>query len=302
MRILIVNEITMYMLGGVSTETAQLIRGLGARGHQVAFLGDLIREGTGPVRHLPLKLPIDRSLTEPFQKAIDAFKPDLIHVTYLGDRGIVQTASQLRSIPSVFTCHSLPPYERVFQHFHRNETAYYAARSLRYAPKAILWNLFFRSGFISHAIVHNHFVENIVKRYGQPKKRISLIPLGCEVAENVKPLPRPARSSQQLRLVTIGGFWHTKGYHDALMALADLRSEFSDLEYTLIGEVRDQSYVRYLEAMIKRLGLGNSVRFLVNATDAEKEEALRRADIYLQPSHEEGFALLIWKLRRLCLC
>src|SRR5262249_27259480 len=41
----------------------------------------------------------------------------------------------------------------------------------------------------------------------------------------------------------------------------------------------------------KRLHLENSVRFLLDATDAEKNEILQQTDIYLQPSHEEGFCL-----------
>jgi colanic acid/amylovoran biosynthesis glycosyltransferase len=97
--------------------------------------------------------------------------------------------------------------------------------------------------------------------------------------------------SQPLRLATIGGIAHTKGYHDALKALADVRHTIKNFEYTIIGEPRDESYTRYLRKLIERFHFENSVRFLLNATDAEKNEVLRQTDIYLQPSHEEGFCL-----------
>jgi glycosyltransferase involved in cell wall biosynthesis len=291
MRILVVSEVTGFMRGGVPAEAVQLIRGLQARSHQLALLSDIPIEGTGPVGHFPLSLPIDHKLSSQLRAAINEFKPDLIHILAMSSRGIVQIAQQLRSIPWAFTCHSLPPYERKIQYLHWNETAHYAARSFRFVPNTIAWKWLFRNGFISHAIVHSQFVEDIVRRYGQPKNRICPILLGCEITDNVKLSPQLARSRGQLRLLTIAGIAHSKGCHDALMAFADLRRTFPDLEYEIVGEVRDQSYLSYLQTMIKRLGLGNSVRFSLNATDTEKDKALRRADIYLQPSHEEGFCL-----------
>jgi glycosyltransferase involved in cell wall biosynthesis len=121
--------------------------------------------------------------------------------------------------------------------------------------------------------------------------RVSLIPLGYEAVENINGSSRVATSAGAFSLSTIGGIAHTKGYHDALMALAELRRIFPKIQYNIIGEIRDQSYVRFLEAMIKKLELGGSVRIFINASDAEKDEVLRRSDVYLQPSHEEGFCL-----------
>jgi glycosyltransferase involved in cell wall biosynthesis len=291
MRILVVSEVTGFMRGGVPAETTQLIRGLSDRGHQMALLGDVAPDGIGPVSLFPLSLPINRSLPKQLVAAINAFKPDLIHIMAMSSRGIMQIAPQLKFVPWVFTCHSLPPYERKLQYLHWNETAHYAARSLRFAPNIIAWKWLFRTGVIPHAIVHSHFVEDIIIRYGQPRNCTSLILLGYEVAKNEVRSARHVGLKQLLHLVTIGGIAHTKGHHDALMALASLRPVIPNFQYDIIGEVRDQSYVWYLETMIKSLGLGNSVRFLIDATAAEKDESLRRADIYLQPSHEEGFCL-----------
>ena len=43
--------------------------------------------------------------------------------------------------------------------------------------------------------------------------------------------------------------------------------------------------------MIKNLKLDDVVKILPGATNAQKDEVLNRADLYLQPSHEEGFCL-----------
>ena len=291
LRILVVSEVTGHMPGGVPVELMWLTRGLLARGHQLALLADIPFDGTKAVKHFPLSLPIGRNLTSQLREAIIAFKPDLIHVLAMSSRGILQIAPQLRSVPWVFTTHSVPPYERKLQYFHWNETAHYLARSLRFAPNAIMWKWLFRAGYFPHIIVHSHITEDIVTRYGQPKNRTSLIYLGCEVTNEVVRPSALVGSRQPLRLVTIGGIAHTKGYHDALKALASIRHDMPNFEYEIIGEVRDKNYLRYLKTMIETFGFGNAVRFVFDATDTQKHEALRRADIYLQPSHEEGFCL-----------
>jgi glycosyltransferase involved in cell wall biosynthesis len=291
MRILVVSNVTGFMHGGVPVETARLIRGLQTRGHQLAFMSDIPIEGTESIQHFPLSLPIDRSLSSQLREVVDAFKPNLVHVMAMSSRGIVQIAPQLRSVPWVFTCHSVPPYERRLQYLHWNDTAHYAARALRFTANTWAWKWLFRKGFISHAIVHSHGVKDIIRRYGQPENRVSLIPLGYEAEENVNRSSYVAKSGGPFCLLTIGGIAHTKGYHDALVALAELRRVFPKIEYKIIGEMRDPSYARFLEAMIKKLELRGSVRIFVNASDAEKDEALRSSDVYLQPSHEEGFCL-----------
>jgi glycosyltransferase involved in cell wall biosynthesis len=256
----------------------------------LAFMGDIPIEGTEPVKHFPLSLPIDRSLSLRLREAVDTFKADLVHVMAMSSRGIAQIAPLLRSVPWVLSCHSVPPYERKLQYLHWNDSVHYAARSLRFAANTYAWKRLFREGLISHAVVHSHLIEDVLRRYGQPMNRVSLIPLGYEAAENVN-CSSHVMSGGPLCLLTIGGIAHSKGYHDALMAVAELRRTFPKMEYNIIGEMRDPSYARFLETTIRKLDLRESVRIFVNASDAEKDEALRRSDIYLQPSHEEGFCL-----------
>ena len=291
MRILVVSNLIASQYGGVQIETVRLICGLRTRGHQLAFMGYVPIKGIEPIQYFPLSLPIDRSLSLRFREVVNAFKPDLVHIMHMNFRGTARIAPLLRSVPWVFTCHSVSPHERQLQYLHWNDAAYYAARSLRFAANTRAWKWIFRKGLISHAIVHSHCMEDLIRRTGQPMNRVSLIPLGYEAVENVNCLSHVAMSGRPLSLLTIGGIAHTKGYHDALVALAKLRRVFPGIEYNIIGEMRDPSYGRFLEAMIRKLELRGSVRIFVNASNAKKNEALRRSDIYLQPSHEEGFCL-----------
>src|SRR5262249_43765132 len=151
------------------------------------------------------------------------------------------------------------------------------------APNAIAWRWLFRSRSIPRVIVHSQSVADIVCRYGQQKHRIHLVALGVAPTEIAARASPRLDSPEPVRIVTVGGITHTKGHHDALVALADVRRKIAALEYTIIGEGRDESYMRYLQRLIKRLDLENAVRFLLDATELEKNEALRRADIYIQP-------------------
>ncbi len=89
----------------------------------------------------------------------------------------------------------------------------------------------------------------------------------------------------------MGGLAHSKGQHDAIVAIARLRRDFPGLDYQIIGERRDASYLRHLRALIEREALGDCVRITPNLSHDEKERVLQAADLYLQPSHEEGFCL-----------
>ena len=111
-----------------------------------------------------------------------------------------------------------------------------------------------------------------------------MIPLGCDLLGD-KPHAPQINAPDVLRLATVGGIAHTKGLHDAIAALADVRRSIPNFRYTIIGEARDQSYTQYLQKLIAENSLGGSVQFLLNATESEKNETLQQTDIYLQPSH-----------------
>lgn len=145
---------------------------------------------------------------------------------------------------------------------------------------------------IPHIIAHRNWVRSIAKRYGFPERRTTVIALGnTPDAPNAADLPRPAHSDASPLLVTVGGVAHTKGQHDAIVAVSELRNWYPGILYQIIGEIRDPSYLRSLVALIAKLKLQPHVQILQKLSREEKELAVATADVYLQPSHEEGFCL-----------
>ena len=289
MRVLVVSDVSGYMAGGVPAETDQLLRGLCARGHAVALAGD-ISIGGESVTHFPISVPTNEHLNRQVGAAVDAFAPDLIHVMAMGSRGTAQIAATLGRHPWLFTCHSAPPYERKIGLFHGNETLHYGARFMRYLPNTLAWRWLLSRGVMPHVVVHSEFVRGIVTRYGCAPADTSLIPLGHRLEETGGEAGR-IEAGAALDIVTVGGLAHTKGQHDMIAALPDIVRDFPRATYKVIGEVRDRTYADFLLQTSERLGLGSRVQLLHGLSNEARNEALRGADIYVQPSHEEGFCL-----------
>lgn len=291
MRILLVSDTSGYMRGGVPAETRALINGLVARGHRVALCGDVPVPGADGADHFPINLPVDARLAGHVQVAIEAFKPDVVHVVAMNSRGVVMLKERLASSPWVMTSHSIPPHERKLAALHSNETLHYGVRALRFVPNAAAWWWLLRRGDVPRAIVHSEWMKKVIGRYGQHPDSTELIPLGCEIDFDAPFNALEWAPTTGPRLVTTGGLAHTKGQHDALHAVALLRERFPNLRYQIIGEVRDDSYLRFLHELIAKLDLSSHVQITPSLPEAEKAQALAAADLYLQPSHEEGFCL-----------
>lgn len=290
MRILIVSDVTGYMRGGVPASMVRLIRGLAERGHTVALAGDIVPAGAQPAQHFSIRIPTGRELAREVGQGIDAFMPDVIHVIAMSSRGLAVLRPVLAPQRWVLTLHSLPPHERKLQSLHGHDGLHYAVRAMRFLPNALAWKWLLRARFIPQVIVHSEVMKDTVARYGYPSTGVSLIPLGYDGApQATQPLVHRARDAPCV--VTMGGIAHTKGQHDGLAAVAMLAREHPRLRYRIVGEVRDRSYLRFLHHETTRLGLAGRVQITPSVTQEEKLQALHEADVYLQPSHEEGFCL-----------
>lgn len=293
MKVLLASDTTRWMLGGVPAETRDLIAGLVRRGHTVALACDVPLSGAEAARHFPITLPIGGPASAgELQSAINAFEPDFVHVIYMGAKGMISMLPVLRGRRWALTVHSVPPYERKLHCWHHHEGLHYAARSVRFLPNSVAWRWLFRSGGIRRAVVHSEYVRGIVSRFGLAEERIDLVPLPFHPRATPSEGRTPASSGARgPRLVTVGGMAHTKGQHDAIKALPSLLQRFPGITYQLIGEIRDESYVQWLKELAADLGVADRVLITPNLSQEDKRGALARADVYVQPSHEEGFCL-----------
>lgn len=292
MKILLVSDTSSHMRGGVPAETRILIRGLLARGHAVALLSDAPLPGAEAATHWPLTVPVGAAFDAQLSTALRGFSPDVVHFMQLSTKGLLRLRRLLSERRWLVTVHSVAPHERKLGGLHDSEWRHYAVRYLRFLPNTLLWKLAFVVAGLPRVIVHSRYVGEIVQSYGYDMARVSNVSLPIDgVRASLEMRPAPIARSGRLDLVTVGGIAHTKGQHDVVLALPEIRERFPTVRARFVGEVRDSSYAKHLMALGRRLGVAAHIELLTQLSDVEKNTALDEASVYVQPSHEEGFCL-----------
>lgn len=295
MRVLFLKGLSAWALGGDRTETIRLVRGAGLHGCDVALGADSLPKELAGVAHFKVDYPQTPAVESQVRDALAAFKPDVVHVIGAGIRFLETFDQALRgggAAPWTFTAHNVPPAEKIFSRFFGHPGLYYAARNALAWPSVRLWSRFLRRGSFRHVVCHSDTVAKRLVERGCAPGTITNIPFGCDdpVIDTATPSPFPAGATP--RVLTVAGFAPHKGQLDGLQAVARLLPEFPTIAYRMIGNPRpDERYARFVGREIARLGLGANVALIEDATDAVKHAALRDADLYLQPSHEEGFCI-----------
>jgi len=81
-----------------------------------------------------------------------------------------------------------------------------------------------------------------------------------------------------------------KGFDEALELLPDLARALPDVAYLVVGDGSDRER---LEDKARMLGVADRVVFTGNIPEAEKADHFRLADVYVMPSHGEGFGFVL---------
>jgi glycosyltransferase involved in cell wall biosynthesis len=301
MRILIVTGLSHWGRGGVQRETVQLVSSLISSGVATGFVVDRPL-GLDRLEEFVVG-PADR-LRDIVSSAIDAFRPDVVHMIGGGAKTILATGRACgdAGIPWVMTVHNLPPHERAGRLFPGRNSLYYATRNAASVPTILAWRYLLARSGSSKIIVHSSFVHSLLSHAGCSSDVLALIPLGTDEDAPAAADEEPAYLAPpgaRPHIVTIAAFAHTKGIHDYLDVVARLVALYPDIHLTWIGAERFGPYDQFIRAELKRLDLEGRVTIIKNASDAVRLEALRTADLYAQPSHEEGFCLTYLEAARL---
>lgn len=103
------------------------------------------------------------------------------------------------------------------------------------------------------------------------------------------PMPKTiTTSSESIKIVTIARLTWIKGLDVAIAAMGILKEKGINFTYYIIGE-GDQNYTERYKFMVYELGLKEEVVFCGKLSHKETLEHLTTADLYVQPSLNEGF-------------
>ena len=295
MKVLFVTGLTGFGIGGARTEEIRLVRGSADKGCDVAMCSDVLAGELAGTRHFKLDYPPGQNAPRQLDAALEAFKPEIVHVVGGGVRFLSVCNERITAVPWIFTAHNVPPAERIFPHLYGNARLHFAVRNLLAWPNVRSWAKYLKTSRFASAICHSQTVAKRVKEVGCPSDKIREIPFGSELPDEalrddpVQPEIFPAGAWP--KMLTIAGLAYHKGQLDAVRMAAELVKGYPNLALRLIGMTRDKKYRAYLEKTIAHLGLSRNVSLIHSAPEAQKFAALRQADLYVQPSHEEGFCI-----------
>lgn len=294
MKILFVTGLTHYGLGGVQRMTVRLLEGMIEREVEVGLVVDCQIQSLEHVTYFLIAYPPPATVGEDIRQAIATFKPDIVHVLGGGIR-LLQAIDRLAlDVPWIVTLANVPPYERIFPLLLGRNRFHYLMRNLATTPNVLLWRRFLQQASFARAICHSPLVAKRLVEGGCPPSKVTEIALGSDIlnltAEGLE-VSSPFPANAYPRILSVGGLVHHKGFHDYLHVVRRLVGEWPHLCYYIMGEGRDRRYRDYLKNLVEAMGLTNHVSILIGVSEEERIAALLNADLYVQPSHEEGFCL-----------
>jgi len=258
---------------GAQRHLAQVIRGIGDRGHQPILccllyagpLGEELEKAGVPVSVLGLKGVVGRD----FFRAVSALRRlcvsediDIIHA-YLFAANIVAPWAGLFSGRRVITS--------------RRDDGFW--KRPRHIIAHRLGNV-----FTSRVTANSRsVVEYLRLREHLPGKRISLIYNGID--PRPPSAPRPARKT--VRIGCLGNIRPVKGYEDMVKALARLDPGLS-WEAHIAGRDLERDHALFLKNLVRETGLEK--RVVWTGEIDEPYAFLESLDIFVLPSRSEGFS------------
>ena len=268
-----------FNTGGITSYLLNLSQGLAARGHRVWIVSgggncvDLLSGGITHIRmdirvksevHLKMWLNLPRLTGLVKREHID-----IIHANTRVTQVMAALASCRRNIPFVSTCHGFFK-PRLFR---------------RLFP---CWG----KGIIA---ISRGVQQHLIRDFHLEPSNVHLISNGIDVAQFAV-LSEEERSKKRRQWKTEGGpivgiiarLSDVKGIDVLINAWAPVLAQFSQAQLWIVGEGPEEQRLRDL---VKRLGLGTSVRFepIVNRT----ADILPVFDVFVMPSLQEGLGLSV---------
>jgi len=148
--------------------------------------------------------------------------------------------------------------------------------------------------FVNRFIAVSEAVKNALREKGKvPASKISVIPNGVDDSRffpSVSPEVRSELDVEDGELVigSIGRFCKTKGFDVLLCAFSKLLANGSKVRCVLVGNGEEE---HFLNALLRDLGIENQV--CIRGYCSWPEKILRGIDIFVLPSREEGFPMVL---------
>lgn len=137
-----------------------------------------------------------------------------------------------------------------------------------------------------YILVASSFVEQSFLDRGYPKEKIIKIPYGIE--KKAQHLPEHLLRTSEINILCVGAITFRKGQIYLLRAIQDLISEGYPIQLTLVGSI-DPLY----HNIIVQQGFEDIYTHVSHVDNAEMAEFMSNFDLFVLPSIEDGFSVVI---------
>jgi glycosyltransferase involved in cell wall biosynthesis len=279
------------------TQSTNRAAGTGVYAHRVE---DALRAQGVTARLVKLSEAFSATDASALRAAIDDLDPHVVHVLHCLPRHLLRLSGLRAERSLVLTVHNLPPQECNVRFGYSWHRLYLLARNAWYAPTAAAVRVVLRIAPPDAVVCVSQPVRRSVTRIIRRGVHVLECPHGPSRGD-LRPIevePKRVRGQNTQgperpikQLVTVGGFIFHKGMHRLIPIMAKLKRDHVACRLEILGRRRDSGYFDFVGRLVARHRLQDMVTLLPDVSDAEIENALRRADIYVQPSLEEGFCL-----------
>ncbi|RSK29451.1 glycosyltransferase family 4 protein [Bacillus sp. HMF5848] len=145
--------------------------------------------------------------------------------------------------------------------------------------------------------VGQELYDTITKEFNVPSDKVSIINMGVNRSV-FKPVPKKeAKQTCGIQanitpILFVGNILKQKGLLELAGAMKGVADEITNAHLYLIGAEKDESFKKELVAQLTELGVESSVTFLGVKTQQDIAQWMNAADLFVLPSHIEGFGLV----------
>lgn len=119
-------------------------------------------------------------------------------------------------------------------------------------------------------------------------KFITVLPMGLSVPSRLKSFPKEVKPT----CIFVGRLSKTKGIEDTIETMRIVRGHVPNIQLWIVGQ-GDKGYLENLKSYVRKLSMGESVKFYGYVSERKKFELMSKAHLILVSSVKEGWGLIV---------
>lgn len=315
MRVLVISEHYFPIRGGSTTYVYNLCKSLSEIGCEIFLVtipddknptSEWCAEGNFHVYRLKIPKLLRKEryfpvfLRKRLKSIIKDINPDVIHFAY-GFFTPLTTRTYLHKINIlvIWTIQNVPPLEHKIDLFTRVKPLHKLLENIYFLLGEIYGRFALKVSNYDRLICVSEKTARLAMERGVPSNNIKVIHDGVDTDIFVQKKDTSIIKEKigvQVHgpiILTVAGIIPHKGLNFLLEAVPNVLEKYPHALFLIVGPIRSEDYFQKLSRLATDLDIVNNVKIIPGVPPSEINEYYAIADLYVQPSLEEGFCMSI---------